>query len=59
MKTLKSIIPELMYLTGVTIAFIAMWSLMGWEYAAFFGGAVLILSSNYLYEVMKVVPADE
>lgn len=54
MKTFKSILPEITFITGVTIALIGMWSFMGWQIALIFGGAVLILVSNYLIEVISV-----
>lgn len=54
MKTFLSIIPEIVFVVGTTAALAAMWSMMGWEYAAFFGGAILILVSAYLHNVMNV-----
>jgi len=52
MTTIKSIIPEITYLTGATAAIIGMWSFMNWQMALIFAGAVLILASNYLMEVI-------
>lgn len=59
MKTIKSVLPEITFLTGVACAIIGMILFMNWQVALIFGGAVLILVSNYLYEVMSVEVADE
>lgn len=59
METLKSIIPEIIFVTGVAMVVIVMWSLMGWQYALFFTGAVLILVSAYVNELMSVSLDEE
>lgn len=53
MKLLKSLIPELMYLTGAVIVFITMWNIMSFTYAMFFLGAMLFIVAGYLDSVMR------
>lgn len=59
MKTLLSVLPEIVFTAGTATALLGMWYMMGWEYVAFFGGAILILISAYLHNVMHVEVADE
>lgn len=59
MHTLKSILPEITFVTGSLMVIIAMFLLMGWQYALFFGGGVLILVSSYVNEIMQVEVTDE
>ncbi|HBV22834.1 MAG TPA: hypothetical protein DEB42_03470 [Jeotgalicoccus sp.] len=54
MKLLKSLIPELTYLTGAVIVFITMWNIMNFTYAMFFLGAMLFIVAGYLDSVMRV-----
>lgn len=59
MKTLLSVLPEILFGIGAAVVVTGMWSLMGFMYALIFTGAVLILASNYLHEIMHVEVADE
>ena len=53
MNLIKSLIPELMYLTGAVIVFITMWNIMSFTYAMFFLGAMLFIVAGYLDSVMR------
>lgn len=59
MNAFKSVLPEITFVTGCISVIIGMILFMNWQVALIFGGAVLILVSNYLHEVMSVVVADE
>ncbi|MFD2830347.1 hypothetical protein [Corticicoccus populi] len=49
---IKTILPELIFLTAGLLIIIAMWSLMGRPYAAIFAGGFLLVTSLYLSSVM-------
>ena len=53
MNLIKSLIPELTYLTGAVIVFITMWNIMSFVYAMFFLGALLFIVAGYLDSVMR------
>lgn len=54
MKLFISLLPEITFITGVIIAVIAMWSLMGWQYGFIVLGVVLIIASLYVNEIMNI-----
>lgn len=58
MKLFISLLPEITFTTGVLIAVIAMWSLMGWQYGLFVLGAALIIASIYVNEIMNINQED-
>ncbi|MFA7745930.1 hypothetical protein [Salinicoccus roseus] len=55
----KLLLPEITFTAGIILALVAMASMMGWQYALFFGGAVLLIVSLYLHNVMNTVIDDE
>ena len=54
MNLIKSLLPELTYLTGAVIVFITMWNIMSFVYAMFFLGAMLFIVAGYLNSVMNI-----
>lgn len=54
MNIFKSLLPEITFLTGVTCVIVGMLVFMGWQVALLFTGAVLIIISNYLFDVCSV-----
>lgn len=53
MKLLQALIPEILVVSSVLMASIAMLVLMGWPYALIFFSAFLLVASAYVNNVMQ------
>lgn len=58
MILIKSLLPEITFLTGTVAAIIGLWSFTNWQITLIFAGGVLILASAYINEIMSLEVED-
>lgn len=53
MSLFKSLLPEIMFISGALTITIGMFSLMGWQYGLIFIGGTILVAAAYLSDVIN------